>query len=576
LFWVQSERYQSELMVFRSRTQFDVRSELQRLAMLNQEVSEWLQNLRERFISQREDRPLSHSDKFFIERILEVPARRHAAFARELTNRVHRSELPTREFLERQYARLADLFNVQFSSFERKKYQNLSHEANKAMNLNSYIGLMGRAWRKVASDAGWVLEEVPPEQAAFIIPDADYVITLDADSLLLPEYVQRLLPIMEKPENQRLAVIQTPYSAFPESPNLLERMAGATTDIQYIVHQGFTRWNATFWVGANALIRREALEHIKHIRIENGFPVAVYVQDRTVIEDTESSIDLIDRGWTLYNYPERLAYSATPPDFGALLIQRRRWANGGLLIIRKLLQYAAEAPKGVDLLTELFVRFHYLASLASASVATLLIFFYPFDNHLAIVWVPLSALPYFVLCARDLRISGYKYSDVFRVYALNLMLIPVVMGGVLKSIEQGISGAKIPFGRTPKVSGRTAAPALYCFLELALPLSFILALAWDLHSHRWMHALFSAFNGGFFLYALFQMIGIRETLVDLIAPWMVAEAKPELIRLQASEVLLPNETSQRVTMLDGLHNDDVVAEEIAFAAPTTIAGRFSS
>jgi hypothetical protein len=51
------------------------------------------------------------------------------------------------------------------------------------------------------------------------------------------------------------------------------------------------------------------------------------IADRTIIEDTESSIDLIVRGWSLYNYPSRLAYSATPADFGSLLIQRRRWAT---------------------------------------------------------------------------------------------------------------------------------------------------------------------------------------------------------------------------------------------------------
>src|SRR3712207_8901858 len=48
------------------------------------------------------------------------------------------------------------------------------------------------------------------------------------------------------------------------------------------------------------------------------------VQDRTVIEDTESSVDLAAHGWTLINYPERLSYSATPPDFGSLVVQRDR------------------------------------------------------------------------------------------------------------------------------------------------------------------------------------------------------------------------------------------------------------
>ena len=57
-------------------------------------------------------------------------------------------------------------------------------------------------------------------------------------------------------------MIQTPYSAFPGPSTRLERIAGATTDIQHIVHQGLTYFDATFWVGANAVIRKGALEDI--------------------------------------------------------------------------------------------------------------------------------------------------------------------------------------------------------------------------------------------------------------------------------------------------------------------------
>lgn len=525
MFREHTERYQSELAVFRTRTQFDARTELERLALLNKEASDWLESLKEQFMSQREDRPLTHTDLFFVEQIIEVPARRQAALARELKDRASRNEAPGRDFLERHYARLAGFFNVRFSSFERKKYLNLSHAANKAMNLNSYLGLMGKAWRAVPRHAGRVLEEVPPELADFVVPDADYVVILDADSLLLPDYVQRLISVIEKQENRQLAVIQTPCSSFPESPKLLQRIAGATTDLGYIVHQGFTRWNATFWLGANALIRRAALEDIKHTRIENGFSVPVYIRDRTVIEDVDSSIDLISRGWSLSNYPERLAYSATPPDCGSLLIQRRRWASGHLLIMRKLLHYAANRSKPVDLLKELLLRFHYFASSARRSVAMLVVLFYPFGNELLILWACFSVLPYAALSARDLRITGYNYSDVFRVYALNLILIPMVLGGFLKSIQQGITGAKIPFGRTPKVSGRTPVPPLYCLLELAFPLVLTMALLWDLHSHRWLHALFLAINCAFLLYALSRMIGIREALADAFAPFIEAAAK---------------------------------------------------
>ena len=38
-------------------------------------------------------------------------------------------------------------FQVEVTSFERKRFVNLSHEPNKAMNLNSYIALIGRQWR---------------------------------------------------------------------------------------------------------------------------------------------------------------------------------------------------------------------------------------------------------------------------------------------------------------------------------------------------------------------------------------------------------------------------------------------
>ena len=61
---------------------------------------------------------------------------------------------------------------------------------------------------------------------------------------------------------------------------------------------------------------------VVEVDYDGDFEIRRYIQDRTVIEDTESTVDLAFHGWTLKNYPERLAFSATPPDFGSLLIQR--------------------------------------------------------------------------------------------------------------------------------------------------------------------------------------------------------------------------------------------------------------
>ena len=166
------------------------------------------------------------------------------------------------------------------------------------------------------------------------------MLTLDADSVILPEYCLRLVYLLEQDQYAHVGVAETPYSAYPGAATRIERIAGATTDLQHIIHQGMTHYSASFWVGANAVLRKRALDDVAELTYSGDRPIRRYISDRTVIEDTESTIDLTAHGWTVYNYPERLSYSATPPDFGSLCIQRHRWANGGLLIVPKLFSSA--------------------------------------------------------------------------------------------------------------------------------------------------------------------------------------------------------------------------------------------
>ena len=485
----------------------DLFAERKILAELYTRVSQW-------FRDQADSYPcLDHTDRLFVDRILLARARTHLSRAEYLAD----PEAPITEgSLCLEYRRLDSLFQAAITSFERKQYVNLSHEPNKAMNLNSYIELLGKHWREVARDDGLHLEQVPADDASGYFPGAEYIITLDADSLLLPDYALRLIHIMEQPGNERMAVAQTPYSAVPDSPKVVERIAGATTDIQYIIHQGFTRFNATFWVGANAVLRKAALMDIRLEEEERGFPVARYIQDRTVIEDTESTVDLVHRGWRLYNYPERMSYSATPPDFGSLLIQRRRWANGGLIILPKLIRYLFSRPFRRSKVGEGVMRVHYLISITAVNFGLLLLLMYPFEEAMRNIWLPLSALPYFYLYGRDMVHLGYRWSDLPRVYALNLMLVPVNLGGVLKSVQQGVSGKKIPFGRTPKILGRTAAPRMYVLAELGLVVYIFFAASMDLLSGKYVHSAFSLANGILFLYVIWRFIGVKESKQDIL------------------------------------------------------------
>src|SRR5690606_37768923 len=85
--------------------------------------------------------------------------------------------------------RLVSIFTADLEVFERKRYASLSHEANKAMNINSYIGLMGGKYRKQQTPQGIILTPAPiKSKSDLIIPESDFVLTLDADSVLLRDY----------------------------------------------------------------------------------------------------------------------------------------------------------------------------------------------------------------------------------------------------------------------------------------------------------------------------------------------------------------------------------------------------
>lgn len=340
-------------------------AELSRLTSEYRWAAHWLEQMAEDW------EVVDHTDQFFVHQVLGDLARdlRTTVTALEGASREHGS-LPLARVLQL-YDRLAWTFTASVRTFERKQYASLSHEANKAMNLNAYISLMGHSWKRVETQRGVILREVyEGEYADLEVPDSEYLLTLDADSMLLREYCLRLVYLLECPENERVAVAQTPYCSYRGAPTRMERIAAATTDIQHILHQGLTYYDATFWVGANAVIRKRALDDIAQVSTEGARTVTTYIQDRTVIEDTESSVDLGLHRWHLVNYPERLSYSATPPDFGSLVVQRRRWANGGLLILPKFIQQmrVRRNTSNAVHLTQAALRINYMASIAWASI----------------------------------------------------------------------------------------------------------------------------------------------------------------------------------------------------------------
>jgi cellulose synthase/poly-beta-1,6-N-acetylglucosamine synthase-like glycosyltransferase len=493
----------------------------------------------------------AHVRRFFVDNILLEPAHALRGRAAEL---LHQSaELAV---IQDEIERLSTLFQFDVDIFERKRYANLTHAPNKASNLNAYLGLMGRKFRVDTSRGGiWLLPSDNEKDATFSPRAAEYIVILDADSLMHRDYLNKTVALMLAPGNGNIAVAQTPYKAIPGSPSLLERTAGASTDAHFCVAQGMSLLHAGWWVGATALLRMAALADIAEKGSERELDFSVFIPDKTLIEDADATIRLALHGWQVHHLAEHLNWSATPSDFGALVIQRRRWANGGLIIMPTLMQRLKAAPRTFTVLVEAFLRIYHLLAAPITAIGGLAILIYPFDVRFASTWVGLAILPYLYLHGRELKRTGYEWFDLFRIFAMNIVLLPVVMGGVLKSLEQIVRGRKLPFARTPKVAYRTATPALYLLAPLALAAwsvrCFYQAVMLDLRGQAFPSLICSLA----LVYACLLFIGVRPIIIDLAAAASerlshAADLAVGLFRAFVSKPLIQSEAPPKSVVAD--------------------------
>jgi cellulose synthase (UDP-forming) len=454
------------------------------------------------------------SDRFFAQTTFLDPAAELEAAATQTRTAVVGSVAldRLREAVDQLHAR----FDPALTVFERKRYENLSHVRDKASNLNAWLALQAGCYREVKQDGRRWLEPCASDDALFTVESSSCVMVIDADTVVAPRYLDEATAFLAQPGCEDVALVQAPYRAFPEASGVLERIAGATTDVQYVVHQGMSAVGAAFWVGANALIRREALDSIAIDDGSGRLDARRGLRSRTVIEDTETSLALRQAGWRLHSLGNPLAFSATPSDFGALIVQRARWANGGLLLLGALLR-ATIVGRRTSLFGEAPMRLHYLVSLSPTALALLVLPVCLADAGAGAVWLPLMAGAYFAAYTDDLRRAGYRARDVLHVYALNLLLVPINLAALISSLQQAVTGKKARFVTTPKDGVRTAVPGDVVVAELAM-LGLWILVAIDVgYAGHTVHAALVAAHAGLLAYGVSIFIGWRAAIGDLRA-----------------------------------------------------------
>jgi len=155
--------------------------------------------------------------------------------------------------------------------------------------------------------------------------NSPYVAIFDCDHVPTRSFLQMTLGWMLRDPN--LAMLQTPHHFY--SPDPFERNLGQFRVIPNegelfygIVQDGNDFWNATFFCGSCAVLRRTALDEIGGIAVE------------TVTEDAHTSLRMQMNGWgTAYiNIPQ--AAGLATERLSAHVGQRIRWARGMIQILR--------------------------------------------------------------------------------------------------------------------------------------------------------------------------------------------------------------------------------------------------
>ncbi|MEO0539562.1 MAG: UDP-forming cellulose synthase catalytic subunit [Cyanobacteria bacterium P01_A01_bin.105] len=152
----------------------------------------------------------------------------------------------------------------------------------------------------------------------------ELILILDCDHIPTQEILQRTVGFFLDP---KVSLVQTPhwfYNPDPFERNLLtEGRVPVGNELFYkILQKGNDFWNAAFFCGSAAVIRRDHLLEVGGIATE------------TVTEDCHTSLRLHSLGYKSIYYDKIMVAGLAPEKFSAYVGQQVRWARGMAQILR--------------------------------------------------------------------------------------------------------------------------------------------------------------------------------------------------------------------------------------------------
>ncbi len=185
---------------------------------------------------------------------------------------------------------------------------------------------------------------------ALKLTKGEFVVVLDADTVPQPDFIDHTLGYFG---DAKVAIVQLPQEFYNKDSfqhkkkSKSARIWHEQTLFYRVIQPGKTRLNSAFWCGSPSIIRRSAIEDVGGVATE------------TITEDIHTSIRLHARGYKIIYHDELLAYGIAPQTLKSFSVQRLRWAQGTMQLLR-----SKENPLWIKGLT-LAQRFSYFASMIS-------------------------------------------------------------------------------------------------------------------------------------------------------------------------------------------------------------------
>ena len=152
----------------------------------------------------------------------------------------------------------------------------------------------------------------------------DLILILDCDHIPTSCILQDTVGFLLDPN---VSLVQTPhwfYNPDPFERNLLTQgQVPVGNELFYkVLQKGNDFWNATFFCGSAAIIRKKHLLEVGGIAVE------------TVTEDCHTALRLHERGYETVYYDKIMVAGLAPEKFSAYIGQQVRWARGMAQILR--------------------------------------------------------------------------------------------------------------------------------------------------------------------------------------------------------------------------------------------------